>query len=330
MFLEYDILVDVVIKMNYVLYGEEAHRRKQQLEVILKQYHTTEFNLNIYDAKNIELHQIIEDANTPPFFEEHKVILIKNADFLTTMQEGSYDLKPLENYLKAPLESTVLIFESSQDKLDARKKIVKTLKKEAKVFYFGKLDEKDKESIVRSEIKKLNLKMTPNAIDMLIKRLPLDLHQIHNSLNVLALYEANIDEEVIEALIHKPLEDDVFALVNAVLENNVKKAYSLWLDFQRANIEPIYLTALLASSFRFLYQVKVLMHQGLDASSIASQLHAHPYRVRKNMETANRISLSECQYKLATLAELDQNMKSGKMDKKMAFELFLLELRREL
>ena len=70
------------------------------------------------------------------------------------------------------------------------------------------------------------------------------------------------------------------------------------------------------------------MKQGKDASSIASILHAHPYRVRKNMESANRISLSECQKMLATLAQLDQNMKSGKLDKKMAFELFLLELRR--
>ena len=81
-------------------------------------------------------------------------------------------------------------------------------------------------------------------------------------------------------------------------------------------------------SFRFLYQVKVLMRQGLDASAIATQLHAHPYRVRKNMESANRITLKECQDKLATLAQLDQNMKSGKLEKKMAFELFLLELRR--
>ena len=70
------------------------------------------------------------------------------------------------------------------------------------------------------------------------------------------------------------------------------------------------------------------MRQGLDASSIANQLHAHPYRVRKNMEIANRVTLSQCQQKLATLAQLDQDMKSGKLDKKMAFELFLLELRR--
>ena len=309
--------------MNYVLYGEEAHRRKKQLDVILKQYQASDFNLNVYDAKTTELHQIIEDANTPPFFEEYKVILIKNADFLTTAQEGTFDAKPLENYLKAPLDSTVLIFESNHDKLDTRKKIVKTLKKEAKVFYFGKLDEKDKEAVVKEEIKKLKLNITKSATAMLIQRLPLDLHQIHNSLAVLSLYEDVIDEEVIQALIHKPLEDDVFALVNAVLENDVKKAYGLWLDFEHANIEPIYLCALLAGSFRFLYQVKVLMRQGLDASGIASQLHAHPYRVRKNMESANRISLAECQNKLSTLAQLDQNMKSGKIDKKMAFELFL-------
>ena len=314
--------------MNYVLHGEEAHRRKKQLDVILKQYQASDFNLNVYDAKNVELHQIIEDANTPPFFEEYKVILIKNADFLTTAQEGSIDLKPLEQYLSQPLDSTILIFESDHDKLDARKKIVKTLKKEGKVFYFGKLDEKDKELVVREEIKKLNLKINNQALSMLLKRLPLDLTQIHHTLTILSLYEGKIDEEVVAALVHQPLEDDVFALVNAVLDSDVSKAYRLWLDFNRNNIEPIYLCALLAGSFRFLYQVKVLMRQGLDASAIASQLHAHPYRVRKNMESANRITLKECQDKLATLAQLDQNMKSGKLEKKMAFELFLLELRR--
>lgn len=316
--------------MYYILYGEEDHLRKKQIEVLCKQYQATDFNVNIYDAKQIELHQIMEDANTPPFFEEYKIILIKNADFLTTSQEGSYDLKPLEAYLKDPLASTVLIFETSHDKLDTRKKIVKTLKKEAKLHHCAKLDERGKEDVVKSRIQKDHLQLTPQAYSMLLSRLPLDLNQIHHSLDILSLYDGLINEGVIDALIHKPLEDDVFALVNAVLERNSKKAYSLWLDFQQANIEPIYLTALLASSFRFLFEVKVYMQQGYDASFIASELHAHPYRVRRNMESASRISLHECQERLATLAQLDQNMKSGKLDKKMAFELFLLELRGDL
>lgn len=314
------------MKVNYVLYGEERHRRNKQLDIILKEYDASDLNLSIYDARQVELGVILQDADTPPFFSEYKVIVVNHADFLSTSNDTGYDLKVLEQYLKQPLASTILVFVCDAEKLDSRKKLVKMIKKDWKVLSFAKLDERDKEATIQEEVRRRNLNITPSALRLIMQRLPLDLSIIHNTLDILSLYEGEIDESAASALVHKPLEEDVFALVNAVMEKNLKKAYNLWIDFNAANVDPIYLCALLSGSFRFLYQVKVLMKQGKYQQEIADTLHAHPYRVKKNMESANRTTLSACQKMLARLAKLDQDMKSGLIDKKMGFELFLLEL----
>ena len=118
----------------------------------------------------------------------------------------------------------------------------------------------------------------------------------------------------------------MFALVNAVVEKNISKAFYIWNDLCVINTDSIYLTALLASQFRFLYEVKVLVQQGQTKEEIVSSLHAHPYRVKLAMKSVEYLTSDYLMQMLAKLADLDQKLKSGLLDKKLGFEMFLLEI----
>lgn len=314
--------------MNYVLYGEEQYELSNALKRILKQHHIGEQDLNMitYDALQSDMQTIMEDAATIPFFADEKVILVQNANFLSASNDTEMDVKILEKYLDDPMPSTILILTGNFEKLDARKKIVKKIQKSCKVMQFRRLDVTDKENYIKEEVSRRKLSIEPVAMIELIQRLPFDIRTIRAEMEKLELYGEIISLSVVEKLVTRPLEDDVFQLVNAVVERDLKKAFTLWQDLCVLNKDAIFLIALLANQFRFLYQVKILMDQGAGKDMIVSKLSAHPYRVQVTMQSARKLSIPYLLSILAKLATLDQKLKGGLLDKKLGFELFLLEV----
>lgn len=312
--------------MNYVLYGEEHYLLQKALQDIVSKYvkEENDFTKITYDATATDIHVILEDATTIPFFSEHKVLLVHHANFLSTNNDTMIDVTALEHYLDHPMESTILILLGDFEKLDARKKIVKKVQKTCKVLQFRKLDEQGKQNYIRTELQKRALFIDRAGQNELIQRLPLDIQSIHMEMDKLQLYGETITYDVVCRLITRPLEEDVFLLVNAVVDKNVKKAFHIWQDLCVLNKDAIYLIALLASQFRFLYEVKALMMQAKRKEDIVNALGAHPYRVQVTMKSAEHLNIEYLMEILERLATLDQRLKAGLLDKKLGFEMFLL------
>ena len=210
------------------------------------------------------------------------------------------------------------------EKLDARKKIVKKVQKTCKVLQYRKLDEQGKQSYVQEQVKKRSLQIEPSAMQALLRRLPLDIRTIQTEMEKLELYGGVISSDVVERLVTRPLEEDVFQLVNAVVDRDLRKSFHMWQGLCVLNKDAIYLIALLAAQFRFLYEVKALMLHGKGKDAIKDELKAHPYRVQLAMKTAQRLGIGYLMHILEQLATLDQNLKAGRLDKKLGFEMFLL------
>ena len=314
--------------MNYVLYGTESYLLKESLAKILLQHGIhDEMNKVVYDARKTDAYTVMEDAQTYPFFSECKAIIVQNANFLSPSDDTNWDLHVLEEYLKQPLESTILIFIGSFEKLDARKKIVKKLQSVCKVLQFRKLDEQGKRRFVDEQLKKRGISIERNARELLLSRMPFDILMIQNELSKLELYGDTITTEVVSSIVTRPLEDDVFQLVNAVVEKRIKEAFHIWKDLSTLNKDAVFLIALLAGQFRFLYQVRELLDEGKQQKEITAVLGAHPYRVQRSMQTVMYLSTNALLNILERLATLDQQIKSGKLDKNLGFEMFLLHLR---
>lgn len=324
---DYDIILMVII-MNYFLYGEEQYRLKKTVQSIISEYVTEQDDLHVirYDAQQTSIDRILEDALTVPFFSPYKVIIVEHANFLSTINDTMVDTQKLIDYFKQPNDTTVLIFIGSFAKLDTRKKITKEIKNYCKIFEFRKLDEQGMLEYLNQEVERRNLQIDADARKEICQRIPLDMETLHHELDKLDLYGDVITKEVVAQLISKPLEEDVFALVDAVVKKNVKKAFSIWKDFCVIHVDAIYIIALLAGQFRFLYEVKSLIMQGRGKAEIVDIVKAHPYRVQLAMQNVSNLSQDDLMHLLWKLAQLDQNIKSGVLDKKLGFEMFLLEL----
>ncbi|MDE7238468.1 MAG: DNA polymerase III subunit delta, partial [Lachnospiraceae bacterium] len=104
-------------KSVYLLFGEEAYLKNQYrhklLDALLPEGDTV--NVNVYENADVPVKEIIDLAETMPFFAEHRVIVINGSGLFKKNGEE------LAGYLPGMPESTVMIF-TEQD-VDKRSKL---------------------------------------------------------------------------------------------------------------------------------------------------------------------------------------------------------------
>jgi DNA polymerase-3 subunit delta len=82
----------------------------------------------------------------------------------------------------------------------------------------------------------------------------------------------------------------------------------------------------MARQFRIMLQIKELEQHHYSQQQMASQLSLHPYAVKLAAEKGRKWQADQLGKQLDRLAELDYRMKTGRMDKVLGLELFLLSL----
>ena len=84
----------------YLFIGDEPLLITSKIERIIKNSRADEFNIVKYDGDETSISAIIQDALTPPFMANVKVIVIKNPIFLTNEKSQiNHEVKDLIKYL---------------------------------------------------------------------------------------------------------------------------------------------------------------------------------------------------------------------------------------
>ena len=309
--------------MNYLFYGKDTGRIQKEIKKIINEFNG-DCDVLQYDLNTSSMNEVFIEIGMVPFFCSHKVVIVKNCDFVGTAA-ANFDVDQFEKILQQPLLDNVLIMTSEVEKCDTRKKLVKLINQTCRVKNFQQLDDKDKRSYIIDKCKELNVSINSSSINNLISRLPSDTSIIDHQLDKLSCYPYEIDDEVIDALILKPIDENVFLLSESILNGKFNKAYSIYKDMIALSNDPIYLIAVISSQFRFYYQVKVCMNQGMSEDKIASCLKAHPYRVKLTSQIVRFVGVNKIMKVLDLCLECDSDIKTGKREKYLAFELFLIK-----
>ena len=319
--------------MNYFIYGSEGYLLKKELNKVIKSDDLNDhLNAVYYDgmASDFNIEQIIEDANTISMFAEKKVIIVNNPSFLFNQSLSDEQLAAFEQYLHDSSVFTTLIFyveTNEQNSIDQRKKIFKMLVKECRTIHIGSLNTDEFRKVVINDLNKNKIAIDKDAVEELVARLPIDIANWKTELSKIQIYGKSINKDDIRFLIARSLDDNVFIMVNAVMRHNLKLAIEAWRDLAIMKHDPIELIAILASQFRFMYQCGILAHK-YNNKQIADILNAKVVRVNITMNNSRNISTTQIMALLAKLADLDQKIKMGIIDKQLGFELFLIEATR--
>ncbi len=311
--------------MIYILYGTEQLLIDKFIDNIIKTKKIE--NIVRYDLEESNLDNIIEDASYLDLFGNEKVIIVNNSLFLTSAL--SIETDELEKYVLNQNEKSIIFFVVHNEKIDERKKIVKFFKDKVEIKEFNKIIGYDLEKYVKSSFNEENYRIDNDGIKKIISLLGGNFKLIDNEIKKLKLYK--IDDKIInindiETVITKVLEDDIFKLVEAVINNNKEKIFNIYKDLIELGEEPIKIVVMLANQFRLIYQVKVLLEDGLNKNDIATLLKVHPYRIQLAIEKSSKYQESKLLNILESLADIDMEIKSGVSDKNKALEIFFLEL----
>jgi DNA polymerase III, delta subunit len=317
--------------MNYFLHGADSYLLKKKLKSILHSLNLDDLSATYYDAsmKDFVLSRVLDDANTYPLFSDTKAIIVQNALFLTSqfnLEEKEYE--QLESYLREPFPMTSLIFYCEELQLDSRKKTVKLLQKNCETIKVGEIDAKEIVRLIHEDIKKEGIEIDADALKELIRRIPPNIQLWKNELDKLCLYGKRISLEVVKDLVAKTIEDDIFMLVNAVLQKDLKNSILITEDLITGKRDQMEMVSILASQFRLMFQCESFSRAHLSEKEIVNELGIHPYRVQKAMEACRITNAQRILLLLSSLADLDQRVKLGKIDKTLGFELFLVEATR--
>lgn len=321
--------MDLVMKMLFVIYGTERLLMDQRLQKLKKQYQCLEefMNYSQYDLNKESMEIVLEDVMIPPFLSDHKMIVLKNVDFLTTkkVKKENQD-EYLMDCMKYLDDHIHLVIFHDQKNFDERKKIVKYLRKNAQFFEINELNYYKISDTTRQAIKKRNCTIDDDALELLLSRKGSHLLDIVNEVEKLCLYTDHIDKQCVEILVSQPLDENVFDLTTAILNKDKEKMFSIYHDLMVLNEEPVKLIVLIANSMRLLYQVKLLDRKGYNDQEIAKLLSVNPFRLKYVRKGGQEFEIDELLRCLNELSLLDVKIKTGQIDKKIGLELFMLKI----
>ncbi|WP_261305676.1 DNA polymerase III subunit delta [Paenibacillus andongensis] len=319
----------------YLCYGPEKYKMREFIQVLtdlLIEPEHKEFAVSKFDLSEISLSAVLEDAETLPFMVPKKLVIAKNALFFTGAKESSkieHHLDRLTDYLKSPAEHTVVVFTVDADKLDERKKIVKALKDLEAAVPFLSLSPEELQQWVAKQAQQLGFSFTGEAADQLILYTGGNLQSLSAEIEKISLYvgvgtEASVD--VIDQLVARSTEQNVFILIEDIVNVRLERAFVILEELLKQREEPIKIAALIARQFRIMLQVKELSKQGYSQQQMASQIGLHPFAVKVAEGQARKYDIEKLSRIMSQLADLDFQMKTGKIDKVLGLELFLLRL----
>ncbi|WP_300562451.1 DNA polymerase III subunit delta [Companilactobacillus sp.] len=288
-----------------------------------------DMNFSSFDLEDVSLEDMIGEAISAPFFGERRLVFAENPYFLTGEKiKHSVEQNPdlLIDYIQNPAPTTVLVIFATYEKLDSRKKITKQLKKLATPVDAGKLDSHLLAKTINQELRQSDFSIEPQALDLLVNKTKGSYSQALNQLDKLKLYALKtkkIDVQAVNELVPQSLDDNVFELMNQILNKNIFEAEELYHQFLLQKIDPILLTAILTSQLRSLIQTKILSQKGLSEATIAKQLKIHPYRVKMSLQQSRRLKTQTLSQMFQQIVDLDYQVKSGQGDKELLFDLFI-------
>lgn len=318
-------------KQIYLLYGTEGYLKKQyrdKLKTALTAQDDgdmmggmgSDMNFNAFEGKETNPKEVIDLAETLPFFAERRVILIENSGFFKNACEE------LAEYLPEAAPSTYFIF--VEEEVDKRSKMYKTVNRSGRAVEFATQSEELITRWILSRLKKEGKNITGSVMQLFLSKTGTDMGNIDRELEKLICYTLDKDvigAEDVEAIATEQTTNKIFDMVNAIAEHNQRRALDLYYDLLTLKEPPMRIMYLITRQFQILLNIRDMAQKGFDNQTMAKNAGIPPFAVRRNLTQAKGFTAAQLKQALYDGAELEEAVKTGRMNDQMAVELFLMK-----
>ncbi|QOV20063.1 DNA polymerase III subunit delta [Blautia liquoris] len=307
-------------KRVYLLYGEETYLKIQFRDKLchaLNQEDT--MNYSEFEGKGQNEGQIIDLAETMPFFSDHRLILLQDTGFFKNKADRMADyMAELPDYI-------CMIFVESE--VDKRSRMYKAVRKYGRTVEFVSQDEKTLARWVLGTLKRENKKITKSDLDLFFTVTGTDMGNIERELEKLICYTMGRDvitDKDIKTICTAQITNQIFDMVRAVTAKQQKKALDLYYDLLSLKESPMKILALIAREFHMMLQVKGLQLEGSDIHTIAERTGLRDFVVRKYLPMTRSYSMEQLRAAMDDCITTETDVKTGRLSDAMSVELLII------
>lgn len=309
------------LKQMYLLYGTESYLRRQYRDKIKQALIGDEDGMNYqyYEGKGVATSEIIDLAETLPFFADRRLIVWENSGLFKTADEK------LAEYLKEIPATTYLVFVETQ--VDKRGRMFKLMQTRGAAAEFPEQDENTLKRWIAGILKKENKQITEQAAAYLLGKTGMDMENIRGELEKLICYcmdRETVSEQDMDAICTTRMSNHIFDMVGAVADQKQQEALRLYHDLLALKEPPMRILFLIARQFNLLLQVKELKKKGYDNKTIGAKIGLPGFIAGKYAAQAERFRTGDLRRALEDCAEADEGVKSGRMQDRMSVELLIV------
>lgn len=309
-------------KHVYLLYGEETYLKRSYknrlIQAILPEGDT--MNLNVYEGKGIHVKEIIDVAETVPFFSDYRLILMENTGFFKSANED------MAEYVKGIPESTILLF--VEEEIDKRNRLYKAVKDRGYVCEMKRQTDAKLIAWVLGMMGKEGKKIKEEDMRFFLSRTGTDMENIYQEWQKLSSYTAGreiVTKEDIEAVCSVQITGKIFDMIHAISEKRQKKALEYYYELLTLKEPPMRILFLMAREYHLLLMIKQLSIEGKASAEIAKQTKLPAFLMGKYLSQAKQMETGELKRTIEECVEKEEAVKTGKIDDRLGVELLIIK-----
>jgi DNA polymerase-3 subunit delta len=321
----------------FMISGDQAYLRNQDRDKLLEALLGStqdQMNLTRFTGTGFSAKDVIDIAETLPFFAERRVILLDSTGLWA--REMSAEADKLADYFGTQPETTVFVF--SEPTIDRKRRLYTRMGKPGKsltVLACENVEDSTLRKWIQGRFRKSGKTIEGSALALFRQYAGDDMMNIASESDKLISYigdKTAVGTADIKAICTPVIQDRIFDLIDAIAAGSNSDAMRIYLDMVKLETPPQVILVLLVRQYNRFLQMKEL--QNLSNEEIASKIGIKSWLVGKTRPAlAKYRSSAQIERLLDLCVSADADYKSGKMSDKIALETLInalsLEVRRQ-
>jgi DNA polymerase-3 subunit delta len=337
----------------YILHGEDEFSRSEALEKIktrLGDPAMVSLNTTRLDGRDITMAELRHACDTIPFMTKRRLVIVENllnrlrragkpsSGDRSSSGSGEGFAQALLEYLPNLPESTSLVFLESES-LNPKNAFITLATRSKDKGYVREYPALAGDRLiawVERRVRQKGARIEPEAASELATYVASGLRGMDQELEKLATYvgaDGTITLKDVLLLVSPTRQASIFHMVDSLGERRARRALELLhrlLDYREP---PLRILSMITRQFRMLMQWRQLRDEGHSGQEVQEIAGIRPRFVAdKVARQARNFSLPQLKAVYRRLIEVDQQIKTGRMDAVLALDLLVIEvsLRRNL
>lgn len=319
----------MTVENLYLFTGTAEIFIQNRISRIISSFDKKQITVIKYDMEQTSFTKVLEDACTFPFLEDLKIIILRNPTFLETKGDLPNDAKAFIKYLKAPVDTSIIIINASNISINQTNEVYKALKNYAMIIDYSDSEEIEIKGWITRTCAGRNIDIKDSAVNLFLEYINSDQVRMVNELEKIMDYvgdNGKIDEHVVQLLVTKDLSKEIFNLIKAIIAKDLILTNKIYQSLALQTKDIMGVISMISNTLKELLTTSKLLKAGYSQHDISRFYNVSTSRAYYIVKDAKNFQIKDLEAYIVKMADLDYKIKSGKIDKNIGIELLLLQL----